>query len=147
MACYMRVSGKDFDVDSYFQKHPVEAAAVYRRGEPEFKTKPDGPKREYSGFNIFISDAERKELGKQIQEAISFLEDSDNCREIKLLLSYPGVEGCILDFSIDLEDMSEYPIQYYSFPFQLLRLAGNLKLGLEVSLYGAAFSHDRKDAD
>lgn len=134
MAVYLRVGGKNFNVDTYLQEHSCETAKVWRKGELGFP-KSQGKKNEDSGFSIMVSDAERDELCGEIEDAISFLEDEDNREEIQALMSYPGVEGGTLDFGIDLEDLSEYPIQYYTFPPNLLRLAGSFGLCLEISLY------------
>lgn len=136
MAVYLRVAGGDFDIDAYLEKHPCEPDKVYRQGEPTLhRTKPDGEKEAVSGFNMCVSDAEDNELQKAIDEAIEFLSDEDYAEEIQALMNYPGVEGAVLDFSIDPPRASEYPVQYYGFPSELIRLAGELDLSLEVSLY------------
>ena len=136
MAVMLRVGGKDFDVDAYLREHPCETVRVWRKGEAVFpKSQPKGRKNEDSGLNMEVSNAERNDLDGEIEGAISFLEDEVNHHEIQDLIGYPGVEGGTLDFGIDLKDLSEYPLQSFTFPPNLLSLAGDLGLCLEVSLY------------
>jgi len=126
MAVYLRVGGKNLDVDTYLQEHPCETANVWHKGELGYP-KSQGQQND-SDLNILVSDAERNDLGKAIEDTISFLEDENNRDEIQALMSYPDVEGGTLDFGIDLDDLSEYPIQYYTFPPNMLQLAGSLGL-------------------
>ena len=135
MAVMLRVGGKNFNVDTYLQEHPCETVKVWRKGEACFpKSQPEGAKNEDSGLSITVGDAESNDLIGEIEDSILFLEDEVNRSEIQTLMSYPGIEGGTLDFGIDLEDLSEYPLQSFAFPPNLLRLAGTLGLCLEVSL-------------
>ncbi len=135
MACYLKVSGKEFDVDAYLKEHPCETSTIYHRGELEFKTKPDGTKLDFSGFNIYISDAEHKNLKQQILDATAFLKDKENSKEICTIRSYRGVEIVELDFGVESYDREEQPVKWYSFPPELIQLAGNLGLGLTITFY------------
>lgn len=135
MSCYLRVGGKDFNVDAYLKEHPCQVFGIYRRGEPKLKTKPEGPKLDFSGFNIGISEAGFENLEQQIQDAIAFLEDKENSEQISILQSYPGVEGLDLDFGVEREDRDKFPVKWYRFPEKLIQLAGNLGLGLEITFY------------
>ena len=59
---------------------------------------------------------------------------SGQSHEIKTLLSYPGVERAVLDFGLNIDDIKN-PVQFYKFPQELIKLAGDLNLGIEVSFY------------
>ncbi len=135
MGCYLRVYGKKFNVDSYLKKHSCKVSKIYRRGEPELKNKPKGPKNIYSGFNICVSPSKFENLKKQIKDAIEFLKDKDNSKEIALLTKYQGVEGLDLDFGVSLKGQDKFPIKWYHFPPELLKLAGKLGVGLEITFY------------
>ena len=135
MSCHLRVSGRKFNVDVYLKKHPCEVAALYRKGEPEYKHKPKGPKKKYSGFNICVSNAEFENLKRQIKDAVEFLKDKDNSRQISILANYPGVEDLGLDFGVSCKQRDKFPIKWYYFPPELLLLAGKLGIGLEITFY------------
>ncbi len=135
MACYLRAFGKDFDVDVYLADHPCEVSNLYHKGDPEFKSKPDGRKLEASGFSVYVSDVEMDDLKTQISEAIEFLRDEVVIREIPSLVSYPGVEEVSLDFGVTREGRDKFPVKWYYFPPELLKLAGTLGVGLEMSFY------------
>ena len=135
MSCYLRVGGKELNVDAYLKEHPCQVSNFHRRGEPKYKHKPDGPKLDYSGFNICISKAEFEDLEQQIRDAVVFLEDKENSEQISILLAYPGVEGVDLDFGVARDDRDKFPVKWYHFPPELIQLAGSLGLGLEITFY------------
>ena len=136
MAVLLRAGGKNFDVDAFLRQCPWKPARVWHRGEPVFpKSQPEGRKNKDSGFNVTVSNAGFDEFSQQINDAVTFLEDEQNVATIQALMAYPGVEAANLDFGVEFPDPKEYPIQFYVFPPNLARLAGNLDLHLEFSLY------------
>jgi hypothetical protein len=104
---------------------------VYRRGEARFPTLPRAPKRPQSGFNIVISKKEFTDFAGQVKDAVSFLEQ--HRRAIRALRRREGVEGATLDFGV--ERRAEAVVQVQLFPENLVRLAGQLGLALELSFY------------
>ena len=74
-------------------------------------------------------------MKKQIKDAVAFLKDKDNSKQISILADYPGVEGLNLDFGIARKDRDKFPVKWYNFPPEILRLAGNLGIGLEITFY------------
>lgn len=136
MACYLRVYGEKFDVDAFQAEHDVEFSTVHRRGEPEYpKTKPDGPKKTTSGFNVMVSDAEQDNIDRQIDDAIAFLKNKHNIGLVNKLVACEGVEWAGLDFGLVLKDPKKFPVQFYNFPAELTKQAGKLNLCLEMSIY------------
>jgi hypothetical protein len=134
-SCYLRVGGKELNVDAYLKEHPCQVSGLHRLGEPRYKNKPDGPKLDHSGFNICVSDARFEDLKQQIHDAVVFLKDKEHSEQISTLLAYPGVEDVTLDFGVARDDRDEFPVKWYSFPPEFIQLAGSLGLGLEITFY------------
>jgi len=131
MACVLRVSGKNFNVDKFLKQTKLKYCAIYRMGEPRSKFKPDGKKNEKSGINIAVSDADFYQLDKQISGTIKFL--IKHQKELKKLLKYPGVSPISeLDFGVAIRDVA---IQSDYLPPKLIALAGRLGLGCRMTLY------------
>ena len=135
MSCYLRVNGRRFNMDAYLKKHPCEITAIHRRGELMFKHKAKGPKVKCSGFNILISNPGFKNLKQQIRDALFFLKNKENAEQISILVKYPGVEDVILDFGVSRKERDKHPVKWYYFPSEILKLAGSLNVGLEITFY------------
>lgn len=123
IGCVLRASGSEFDVDEFLVDSPFEPCAVWRRGEQRYRHKPPS---ENSGFNLEVSNGD---LEEQIAGAVMFLRDRQS--EIRRLLDSIGVEAH-LDFGIARRDVF---VQTDFFPSVLIRLAGSLGLGIELSQY------------
>jgi hypothetical protein len=130
--CVFRVGGLDFDLDGFLATSPFKPHATWRRGEARFRRR--GPE-ENSGFNLMVSEANGSEFSTQVGDAIAFLEAHES--EVQRLRDYPGVDSLTLDFGIDRRDDL---IQCEYLPPSLLRLAGCLGLGLELSFYPSSIS-------
>lgn len=128
--CTLRIFGVGLDADALLAAVPLAAAAVHRRGEPRFPTRPGGPSHEHSNINVAVSNAGFDELAVQIQDAQRFLRERE--RELRAALSYPGVDGCLLDFPVATRDVM---VQSDIFPASLLAEMGALGMDLEISRY------------
>ncbi len=127
--CVLRASGIEFDVDGFLRVSSLAPCAVHRRGTPRLP----GRVHESSGFNIAVSDASWSDLPSQIADAEQFL--SRHSREIERLMRFPGVEGAVLDFPVNLRIGDGVVAQFDRFPASLVRAAGRLGLSLELSIY------------
>jgi len=131
MSCILRAAGKKFNVEDFLKISKLKPCAVYRKGEPRFKTKPKSHIATCSGVNIKVSNADFSNLKKQIKDTVKYLEKNKN--EVKKLAKFPGLDSePNLDFGIALRDV---PAQSDYFPPELLLLAGKLGIGIEFSLY------------
>jgi hypothetical protein len=131
MACVLRVAGREFDVDAYIKRGALVPSAVYRRGEARFPTLPRARTNARSGFNIVVSKRPFSDFEGQVREALVFLEKQR--RAIQALRRRDGVEGATLDFGV--ERRPDAAVQVQGFPEELVRLAGQLGLALELSFY------------
>ena len=129
MACYLRVYGDELNVKELIETLEVKPSKVWEKGLPRFKSNPNKLNKN-SGFNIEISDAEWNEFEKQKEMAIEYLEIHKTI--LSSVISYSGVEGGYLDFGIEWRNEA---VQSDSFPPILIKLAGQIGLGIELSQY------------
>lgn len=131
MAAVLRVSGLAFDPDRFCVGSDLRPCKIYRRGEPVFPaSQPEGRRNDSSGMNVIVSEAGFAELPLQIEEATAFLEA--HREELARLRDFPGVEAMTLDFGIARRDVV---VQCDYLPPELLRAAGELGIGIELSQY------------
>jgi hypothetical protein len=129
--CILRVVGRKFDVDRFLDTSHLNPCAEYRRGEPILRHRPRGKKHQRSGFNVDVSRAAKQSIAKQAVQAVAFLKRYK--RELRRLRRYPGVENTVLDFGV--YERKAAAVQCEHLPIELIRLAGQLYLGIEVSIY------------
>jgi hypothetical protein len=89
---------------------------------------------------IAVCDAQLEDLPGQIDETIAFL--TVNEQQIQALRLFPGVEDLTLDFWILRRDVYA---QFDRLPPELVRLAGSLGLGIELSQYLLREDNDDKE--
>lgn len=130
MSCILRASGTEFDVDAFMAKTSLEVDSLWRKGEKRFIKSINSEINRSSGIRVVASEADFSDLGEQIQDVVSFLRK--NLEQVKLLASFPGAEGAVLDFGIEI-----YPPGWASFTFppELLTLAGEAGVSLCLSVY------------
>ena len=138
--CVLTASGSLFDVDRFVEKTSLPVSRVYRRGEARrSRSKARGPKHTASGFTVPVSDAPWSRLVSQIADAERFL--SKHRCEIARLSRIRGLDNLVLDFPIYLRigkksGRSVIAAQSDRFPASLVRAAGALRVGLELTIYG-----------
>ncbi len=131
MSAVLRAYGADFDVDAFLTGCTLHVCAVKRRGEPVAPTsRPDGRRHERSGVHVSASNADFEEFLRQVEEATAFLRAE--FEQIRRLCQFPGVEDVTLDFGIVRRDVA---VQCDYLPPELVRVAGALGLGIEMSQY------------
>lgn len=95
-------------------------------------------KTDTSGFNLELSTAEWDDLDSQIRDTIHALRVwKDSLHE---LVSWPGVEYVFCDFGT--RKRREALSQRVYFPPELVQLAGELRIGLRLSMYSMQESRD-----
>ena len=131
MSCVLRARGTNFAVDEFLLRSTLKPIVVVRRGQSQYPNSPPGrPVPSASGFHAVASEADFSQLQGQIGDAVYFLEQ--NQAELARLVAFPGVEKVSLDFGIEERDVAA---QSDCFPPNLLRIAGNLGIWLEFTLY------------
>lgn len=125
--CVFRVASIDFNVDEFLATTSLHPCDVYRKGEPKVKS---GKLHDKSGITVVVSEASGDEFAQQIQDAIVFLEN--NKAEINRLQNYVKSAEMGLDFGIWSKEIF---VQSYYLPPKLLQLAGDIGIGIELSIY------------
>ncbi len=103
MSCILRVSGGQLDVDALLASVRLTPDHVWHRGEPRFRSKPNGKCHESSGVTFLASDAGFGDFDMQVEEATKFLEDHST--QIAGIVTFKDVEAATLDFGIELRDV------------------------------------------
>jgi hypothetical protein len=134
MPCVLAIIGKNFDVDAFIKRSSIQGYRKGYRGEPVFKSKPEGNRLDYSRLSVQPSKADFNNLKKQIADSIRYLKKHKH--KLSLIRKTKGIDFAILDFGINLRiDKKEILLQSDRFPNELLKLAGELGLGIELSIY------------
>jgi hypothetical protein len=131
MTCVLKVAGREFDVDAYIERGTLVPSGVYRRGEARFPTLPRARPNSRSGFNVVVSKKPFADFDGQVREAVTFL--GRHRRAVQALRRRPGVEVAVLRFGV--ERPSDGTVQVQLFPEDLVGLAGQLRLALELSFH------------
>jgi len=134
MSCILTIAGKNFDVDTFISVSKLKPYKISYKGQPKFKTKPNSEKLSRSLLSIQTSKAGFNNLNKQISDTVRYLKrNKDKLTHIALTKE---IDHAILDFGIDLRiDREKVLYQSDTFPNELLKLAGDLKLDIELSIY------------
>lgn len=130
MSCVFRVWGKELDTDRILLTNNIEPIKVWRKGEPRFKSRPDGVKNENSGMSFEMSSSDFSMLGIQIEDAIRFCKLHEN--HLRSLLATKGVDGAVADFGCEIHPPGW---SSFTFPPELLKVFGSLGISLSVSVY------------
>lgn len=130
MSCILRAGGDNFDVDGFIANASLEIDSLWRKGEKRFPMSAASRINQSSGVRVVASEADFSQLAEQIEDVISFLRQ--NLEQVKLLASFSGVKGAVLDFGAEI-----YPPGWASFTFppELLALAGEAGVSLCLSVY------------
>jgi hypothetical protein len=134
MSCILTIRGENLDVEDFIQKSGLKPYKKFFKGEPRIRTNPDGNKNPFSGLSIVASNADFDQLDKQIEDTIHFL--STNKERLQLIALIKEVDFATIDFAITIRiDMKRVVFQFEHFPSELLKLSGDLGIGLDISLY------------
>lgn len=131
----LRASGRTFDVDAFLASSKLVPCEVARRGEPVFRTKPNGRKLLRSHLHVSVSEADWGNWKKLVSDSLRFI--SSHERELRRLVRYPGVEGVELDFPTEVSESVWEGHTYSSclFPQTLVAKAGSIGLELAFTIY------------
>jgi hypothetical protein len=141
--CVLRVTGVSFDAEQYLRTSVLTPYKVFRAGEPRFSSRPDRV-HQTSGFSVDVSRAPWSDLRGQIADACRFLEQ--HADELRVLTGLSSVEDIRLDFPSELRiGRNNVVAQFDYFPPELLKAAGDLGVGIELSTYPA--TTDASDSD
>jgi hypothetical protein len=126
MACYLWITG-DFDPKPLLARTDWEADS-WQKGDPSRSGEPF----QQSGIHICVSDAGFDRLDDQIADAREFLSSESSALAI---VESPGVKNAVLVFGVAQHNQPSFG---YTFPAELLSLAGRHSIDIQVSLYAVS---------
>ena len=134
----LHVCGEAFDPAPILAKLSLRPYSEYRKGERRFPDNPKSEKRhELGGFKCEVSTADWI-IANQVNDVIAFLRKY--YEDLASLPGASGVEAVWLDFGYECRlNGKEICVQCDYLPPELLRLAGELGIGIELSLYPMEF--------
>jgi len=131
MSCFLRATGRRFDVDAFLESTSIEPDVVFRKGELFERGPKRGQRRLESGFAIQITSGFGA-IRKQASRVIKFLQV--NKAGLTQLSKLTSVTDIRLDFGYELRHQG-LGVQCDYLPPELIKLAGELRIGIELSLY------------
>lgn len=132
MSCVLRVSSSNSDLTPFIAKSQLQIYESHRRGEmPTIGRKKRA--HEDFGFKCNVSKREFNDLPGQIADALLFLQYHEE--ELRQLRAEYKIDDLRLDFACWLRIGAARITQSDYFPPSLLSIAGNLDVGIELSLY------------
>ena len=137
MCCVLKVFGEQFNVDAFLADCSLRPVSHIRRGQTSLLRK--SRKHLQSGCVFSISRGFGK-LEKHTKAATKHL--LQHREEIVRLVQFPGVTAAYLDFGYDRR--VGVVVQSDHLPKELIKLAGELGLSIEMSLYPPSGSHPPK---
>ena len=125
--CVLRASGAKFLPAEFLARSSLRACNVFHSAEPRGSASVWNT----SGFTVEVSAASGEEFDQQIADALAFLHRHSD--ELNLLANMNELEDLRLDFGVSRQNGF---LQCSYLPPELLRLAGKLNIGIEISIYG-----------
>lgn len=133
MSCVLRIYSDQCNVLRYVEVSAFDVIRSFKKGEPNFPKSQSSSISEYWGLNIDVSRHDMDEFKEQVNDAIQFLKDKkQELEKLHGLLPSDGVAEFRLDFGVGY---TENFSQSHVFPSELLQLAGNAGIDLEISIY------------
>ena len=132
--CVFRATGDLFRPSEFLASSAFDPIVVFSKGDPVLRRQGAGPRRETSGFHLSVSDGSWSELTQQAGEAEEFLRQNRN--ELVRLSRFPGVTNLVLNFPLEKgAGREEATVELRGLPESLSRLASELDISLEISVY------------
>jgi len=144
MSCVLRIEGNDFNVDQFLSSTNLSPYEKHIKGENLTIKKKNKTKHTTSGCSFDLSTADFNRFDLQKKDAINFLEE--NFDKLNTIYSF-GLkenENPIIDFAIETR-MNEVGAQFDYFEPKLIKLAGNLEFGIELSQYHPASDRNEQE--
>lgn len=129
MSCILRVYGDNLELAPLLTElRTLTPDTTWLKGE-----QPPHHKKPYpnSGASFLASDRDLDEVEEKLAETRQFL--ADHLADIQRLSATPGVDEITLDVGVALNEGNVAQFTY--FPPELVKLAAEANIGLEVSLY------------
>jgi hypothetical protein len=130
--CVLRIESATTNVESLVRASGLRPIVIHRRGQP--RVSGGSALSPSSGFNVDVSKSNGG-IEKQVRDAVRFLNRHEaGLRRLRRCKNYKGMT---LDFGLYDRATDERPWPSYRLPAALLKLAGTLEIGIDLSFYGS----------
>lgn len=136
MSCTLSIIGENLDVDRFIDESKFKPYKVSYKGQPKFKTRPNGEKLEYSFLSIQISKEQSSELKIQIDEDIEFIRHNKD--KLNFILNTREIQFTTLSSGIEL-NTHESSFTCNFFPPEFIKLCSEYSLSIELCVYPIEF--------
>lgn len=138
MSCILIIEGSEFDVNGFLKETELSAFEKHLKGDKRpFKNQDKQLQYETSGCRFDISKADFNDFESQRKDAVQFL--NQNYEKLEKLNGF-GLnknEIPVIGFGIE-KQIADFWCQTEYLQPELLKLTGNLNIGIEISLYQPA---------
>ncbi len=124
MSCIFRISGKELILENLLSLLS-KPEKLFIKGEEKGRQV-----IQRNSANYLVSDADFDQFQKQKQDATNYLQK--NNATLQEVMALPGVESACLDFAV--EENESFTQSNYFEP-ELLKFAGTLGIGIELTMY------------
>lgn len=144
MSCVLRIDGKNFKVDNFLSSTNLSPYEKHFKGEDLVIKKLNKSKHKTSGCSFDLSGADFNRFDLQKKDAIRFLKE--NFDKLKEIYSFGLTkdESPTIDFAIETR-MNNVGAQFDYFEPELIKLAGILNFGIEISQYHSKSEKDKTE--
>ena len=124
--CVLRAWGDNFQPETFLDGSSLQPCNVFHKGTRKSVSRT----WDTSGITVVVSEADV--FAQQVTEAMEFLKS--NGMELQQLQGSVGLGGLSLDFGVDRKNGF---MQSHCFAAELVSLAAEYSMSLEVSIYGS----------
>ena len=144
--CVLHVTSDTDSLNEYIKTAGLPVYMAYEKGDPIFPNAKDPGQYEDSGFSCDVSEKGWDDFQGQIEDAISFLRQFET--PLFELIDRYHITDIRLDFPMTsrIAMNASYFMQSDYLPPELLKLAGRLDIGIEISQYRGSGDDDLREA-
>ncbi len=133
--CVLHVTSQFDSLASFLEGSGLPSYEAHEKGEPIFPLAKDAGEYVDAGFSCVVSEKDWDDLQGQIDDAITFLQQYE--KQLLDLVSRYNITDIRLDFPLQCRNALDENMVCQSdyFSPELLRFAGRLGIGIELSRY------------
>ena len=123
-SCVLRATGDNFNPTNFLLNSSFTACNIFQKGERKSQS------NVWNTSGITIDVSSKDDFSQQAIDAVIFL--TTYSVELERLKQFNGLEQCVLDFGVSGKNIF---VQSYFFSTELIFLASNFEMSLEISIY------------
>lgn len=133
MSCIFSIVGEHFDVDAFEEKCKLKFTKKSRKGEPRQPVLEDSPKMKWSLLSTSVSKDNFDSLNNQIDDVRAYI--TKNKKELEHIRHDKSIDFATFRFGLNF-NQEDFEKSIY-LPPDLIAMAGELGIGIEISFYNS----------